>query len=83
MRSDSADIHRNKDTACKAVSRLRATFEPGPGHYINTGLIRTHSGRHRMINDCKHAGLADDISMHFARITDKRTGWEWKTDFFF
>lgn len=72
-RADAWDSHRNKDTACKAVSRLRASFNPGAGQCLNTALIRTHSGRHRMINDCKSSGLPDDVAMHFARIVDKRT----------
>ena len=75
-RSDAGDVHRNKDTACKAVSRLRESFNAGRGKFLNNKLIRTHSGRHRMINDCKSAELADDVAMHFARIVDKRTGHE-------
>ena len=70
-RSDSHTRHMNKDTACRAVSRIRKSFNP-PGH-VETKSIRTHSGRHRMVNDLKRCGVADGSAMHFARIVDRRT----------
>lgn len=71
-RSDASTLRRNKDTACKAVSRLRATFFPKKAVEC-TSRIRTHSGRHRMISDLKGSNVGDDAGMIFARIADKRT----------
>lgn len=67
-RDDSYGTCRSKDTACKAVSRLRKTF-----HEPVESSIRTHSGRHRMVNDLKSAGIPDEVGMAFARIKDRKT----------
>ena len=72
-RSDSKEVHRCKDTVCKAIGRLRKTFQPPKNHYVHTHAIRSHSGRHRMVNDLRGAGVPDNIAMSFARICDKRT----------
>eukprot|EP00435_Cladocopium_sp_Y103_P020787 s5396_g5.t1 len=72
-RSDSKETHRCKDTVCKAIGRLRKTFQPPKNHYVHTHAIRSHSGRHRMVNDLRGAGVPEDIAMSFARICDKRT----------
>ena len=72
-RADSLELHRVKDTVCKSIARLRKTFAPPNSAFLNVNQIRSHSGRHRFINDCKTAGLPDMISMNFARITDQRT----------
>ena len=72
-RSDSVEAHRVKDTACAAVARVRKSFSPPDSSFLNVNQIRTHSGRHRFINDCKASGLPDVIAMKFARITDQRT----------
>ena len=37
------------------------------------GSVRSHSGRHTMINQLKEAGLPDDINMMYARICDRQT----------
>ena len=67
-RMDCATEGRNKDAVCKAIVRLRAKFEEATDR-----PIRSHSGRQTMVNTLKAAGLADDISMYYARISDKQT----------
>ena len=59
---------RNKDTVCKAISRLRSTFEEPTDR-----TIRSHSGRQTMVNTLKASGLADDIAMYYARMSDKQS----------
>ena len=69
--SDRADCFsdvRNKNTVCKAISRLRKSFEQATDR-----PIRPHSGRHTMINMLKGAGIPDEIGMFYARINDKQT----------
>ncbi len=76
IRSDCHTKHVNKDTVCRAISRIRSSFEPPKNLYVQKGTIRSHSGRHRMVNDLKRCGVADGTAMHFARIVDRRTfGW--------
>ena len=74
LRADCNTKHINKDTACKAVSRLRATFSipPKVSVAIVTQNIRTHSGRHRMVNDMKRCDVAEATAMQYARIVDRR-----------
>ena len=72
-RPDSKLPHRCKNSACKAVQRARACFQPAKALFVETEKIRTHSGRHRMINDMKDAQVAQETAMKFARITDVRT----------
>ena len=73
MRSDAKEAHRGKDTVCKAISRLRKTFQPPKGVFVEKEKIRSHSGRHRSINDMKNAKIRHDVAMKFARIADVRT----------
>ena len=73
MRSDAKEAHRGKDTVCKAISRLRKTFQPPKGAVVEKEKIGSHSGRHRSINDMKNAKIAHDVAMKFARISDVRT----------
>lgn len=72
-RSDSKEVHRCKDTVCKAIGRLRPSFVPPKNHNVHTDTIRSHSGRQRMVNDLKSSGIPDEVAMSFARICDKRT----------
>ena len=67
-RADSDSVVRNKNTVCKAIGRLRCSFEQPC-----EAPVRSHSGRHRMVSDLKMSGVADDIGMCYARIKDKRT----------
>ena len=71
-RTDAKDPVRNKDTCCKAVARLRTAFFPKGASECGQ-RVRTHSGRHRMINDLKRAQVPDEIGMVFARIHDRKT----------
>ena len=54
-RCDSHLVRRNKDTAAKAVARLRQSFDPPKKNIVNAQRIRTHSARHTMINNFKDA----------------------------
>lgn len=72
-RSDCHTKHTNKNTVCKAIARIRDSFDP-PKVPVRTQSIRSHSGRQRMVNDMKRCGVADGTAMHFARIVDRRTG---------
>lgn len=70
-RSDCETPHMNKNTVCKAIDRIRSSFDPPMT--IQTKTIRSHSGRHRMVNDLKRCGVPEGTAMHFARIVDRRT----------
>lgn len=72
-RQDCDTPHMNKNTVCKAIARIRGSFDP-PNLTVQTQTIRSHSGRHRMVNDLKRCGVPDGTAMHFARIVDRRTG---------
>ena len=72
-RSDAHDTHRNKDTVCKRISALRKTFDPPHHLIVDQTKIRSHSGRHRMINDRKVAKGTDEVAMTVARSSDRRT----------
>ena len=66
----------SKDRACHAIARARTSFCPrrqGPGPLLSTQSIRSHTGRHRMINDMKKCNISADAGMVFARIKHKRT----------
>lgn len=68
QRDDCHTSTRNKDTVAKAISRLRKTFEQPVDR-----TIRSHSGRHTMINTLKATGIPDEVGMFYARISDKQT----------
>lgn len=72
-RQDAKEARRTKDTACKAIGRLRETFAPKCKDPPVTRTIRTHSARHRMISDLKASDIPDTISMRMARINDTKT----------
>lgn len=73
-RADSKEVIRNKDTACKAVARLRKKFVPPAKYVLDPMQIRTHSGRHTFVNQLKCAVVADTVGMKMARIADHRPG---------
>ena len=58
--------HRQKDTACKATSKLRQTFYATSQHHVAQSTVRSHSGRHRMVNDMKPE-VPDEVDMRSAR----------------
>ncbi|CAE7253066.1 unnamed protein product [Symbiodinium natans] len=66
-RPDSKTEHRCKDTVCKAISRLRVSFQ-----YPTDGNIRSHTARHSMVNTLKISGVPENIGMYYARIKDPK-----------
>ena len=60
--------HVKKDIVCHAIKKLRESF---PVH--GSEKIRSHSGRHSMINMLKKHNVPADVGMSFARISHKRT----------
>ena len=71
-RSHSKEVHHSKDAVSKAICRSRLSFHVS-GTFLEVEKIRSHSGRHRMINDLKAAEISQDVAMKFARIGDVRT----------
>ena len=66
--------HIKKDIICHNITKARKSFHPPPGSILlDTDKIRSHSGRHRMVNDLKTSGIPADAAMVFARIKHKRT----------
>ena len=57
-----------KDAVCHSIAKARKLF-----HCDIDGSVRSHSGRHRMINDLKASSIPSDAGMMFARIKDKKT----------
>lgn len=60
--------HIKKDVVCHAVQKARNSFKVMDSH-----KIRSHSGRHSMINMLKSENVPADAGMAFARISHKRT----------
>ena len=67
-RQDAKSHLRNKNTVCKLVSRLRAGFL-----HVTDKPVRSHSGRHSMVNMLRQSGIPDSVAMFYARINDKKT----------
>lgn len=67
--------HLTKDIACHAIVKARMSFTAPKGlsAMLDTSRIRTHSGRHRMINDLKSSGVPTEAAMLYARIKDRKT----------
>ena len=59
-----------KDVVSHAIVRARKTFE---AQHIDRSRIRSHSGRHRMIQDLKASGVADHVGMAHARTKCVKT----------
>lgn len=65
---------RNKDVISHAIVKSRKTFQTTPDQgLVHPETIRSHSGRHRMVNDMKNAGVSMEVGMAFSRIKDKKT----------
>lgn len=60
-----------KDAVCHSIVKARKSFE---GDIDDPTKVRSHSGRHRMINDLKTSSVPPDAGMMFARIRDKKLG---------
>ena len=74
VRRDCKTTHRNKDTVCKVIQRLRKTFIAPTGVWLDTSKVRSHCGRQRMVQDLKLASVPEKIAMLYARIADTRLG---------
>ena len=60
----------SKDVVAHAIVKARRAFNlPG----VNTEAIRSHSGRHRFINDMKVSNVPSEVGMVQARIKDHKT----------
>ena len=57
-----------KDAVCHSIVKARKSFDRD----IDTTKVRSHSGRHRMINDMKSSSIPPEAGMMFARIKDKK-----------
>ena len=62
--------HLKKDAVCHRIVQVRKSFDCS---LIDTTQVRSHSGRHRMINDMKSCSIPMEAGMQFARIRDKKT----------
>jgi integrase len=69
-RRDSRENRRTKDTVAKAIRKARATFRVPHIPEVLPHRIRSHSGRHRCINDMKQHNVEREVGKKFARITD-------------
>ena len=68
---------RNKDVISDAIVKSRKTFQTTPDQgLVHPETIRSHSGRHRMVNDMKIAGVSMEVGMAFSRIKDKKNVFE-------
>ena len=55
-----------------AIRNVRKSFVPPQGCDVQVGKIRSHSARHRCVNDMKAAGTSREVGKAFSRIaTDK------------
>ena len=65
----------NKDTCVKAIVRARKTF--GAPNDVAAAFdqraIKSHSGRHRMVNDLKAVSVDEAIGMMFGRLRDEES----------
>ena len=69
-RQDSKERRKSKDVVAKAIRRTRATFRVPHIAEVQPNRIRSHSGRHRCINDMKQHNVDREVGKKFARITD-------------
>ena len=56
----------------RAIRKARSSFVPPAGHNVKIGQIRSHSARHRCINDLKGSGVAVEVGKKFARIASDK-----------
>lgn len=60
-----------KDTVASAIRRARKTFRVPHIPEVQPGRIRSHSGRHRCINDMKQHNVEQEVGKKYARISDE------------
>ena len=63
---------RGKDSVCHLICKIRKSFVC-TDKTLDIKKVRSHSGRHRMVNDLKQSEASTDVAMGFARIRDKKT----------
>jgi integrase len=69
-RRDSSRVNRGKDVVAKAIRNARRSFRIPHIPEVNPTRIRSHSGRHRCINDMKHHNVDKEVGKKYARISD-------------
>ena len=69
-RRDSKETRRSKDVVARAIRKARQTFKVPHIPEVQPGRIRSHSGRHRCINDMKHHNVDREVGKKFARSAD-------------
>ena len=70
------DSHSPHDVVATAIRKARATYTPPAScPDIDPGRIRSHSGRHRSINDMKACDVPREIGKRVARINDDKV-WD-------
>ena len=63
-------LKKTKDAMAKALRTSRKSFvPPAGGGNIQISKIRSHSARHRCINDLKQSRTSTSTAMRFSRIT--------------
>ena len=70
-RRDSKLVRASKDTVARAIRRARRTFHVPHIPEVQPGKIRSHSGRHRCINDMKEHNVEREVGKKYARISDE------------
>ena len=71
IRSDAKECHRTKDTISRAIARARSSFSVNGQPFHERQRIRSHSARHRMIQDLKLSMVGEEAGMFFAAIRSK------------
>ena len=66
---------KTKDIVCHVLTKARATFVPpkNTSLVLDVKTIRSHSGRHRAINDLKRSCVDPESAMVYARTAHRRT----------
>ena len=60
-----------QDTVSAAIRRARASFVPPNVREVKVASIRSHSGRHRAVNDLKMHNVKTEVGKRFARISSE------------
>ena len=69
-RRGSRKVNRGKDVVARAIRDARKTFRIPHIPDVNPNRIRSHSGRHRCINDMKQHNAEREVGKKYARISD-------------
>lgn len=72
--TNNSKVPKTKDVVAHALIKSRRSFDPPVSlGVVNRQAIRSHSGRHRMVNDLKASGIPMGVGMAYARIHDEKT----------